>query len=190
METTYFEDLEVHTKDFTEVPLVPGNYENCSFSHCNFSSSSLSGISFAECNFIHCNLSMVQLHNTALKDVKFKDCKLLGMHFEHCSPFLLKLHFESCILDLCSFYKLKLAKTPFTHCSLKETDLTETDLSNVLFNDCDMQGAIFYNTILEKADLRTAYNYVLDPENNRLKKARFSLQGITGLLHKYDIFIE
>jgi fluoroquinolone resistance protein len=48
---------------------------------------------------------------------------------------------------------------------------------------------MFDHTILEKADLRSSYNYSFDPEINRIKKAMFSLQGIPGLLNKYDIEI-
>jgi hypothetical protein len=53
-----------------------------------------------------------------------------------------------------------------------------------------LSGTIFNNTIIEQADFRTANNYSIDPENNRIKKARFSTQGISGLLDKYQIIIE
>jgi hypothetical protein len=43
---------------------------------------------------------------------------------------------------------------------------------------------------LTGADFRTAYNYSLDPENNKLKNARFSGPGVLGLLDKYDIKID
>ena len=66
----------------------------------------------------------------------------------------------------------------------------EADLTEAVFKDCDLSGAIFDYTVLEKADLRTAQHYSIDPENNRLKKARFSIFGIAGLLDKYDIDIE
>jgi len=32
-------------------------------------------------------------------------------------------------------------------------------------------------------------NYSIDPEKNKIKKARFSTAGIAGLLDKYDIEI-
>jgi hypothetical protein len=51
-------------------------------------------------------------------------------------------------------------------------------------------GATFESTIIEKADFRTSFNYSIDPEKNRIKKARFSLAGIAGLLDKYDIEID
>jgi uncharacterized protein YjbI with pentapeptide repeats len=85
---------------------------------------------------------------------------------------------------------LKLAKTRFINCSLKETDFAEADLSSSVFNNCDLAHAGFDNTNLEKADLRTAYNYSIDPERNKVKKAKFSAAGLSGLLHKYDLIIE
>ena len=59
-----------------------------------------------------------------------------------------------------------------------------------MFDNCNLLQAIFDHTVLEKADFRTSYNYSIDPEINRMKKARFSISGISGLLDKYDIDIE
>ena len=50
--------------------------------------------------------------------------------------------------------------------------------------------AIFNDTQLAGTDFRTAYNYSIDPEFNPMKKAKFTTQGIVGLLDKYDIKIE
>jgi hypothetical protein len=47
--------------------------------------------------------------------------------------------------------------------------------------------ATFENTIIEKVDFRTSYNYSIDLEINKVKKAKFSLTGVVGLLDKYDI---
>jgi hypothetical protein len=51
-------------------------------------------------------------------------------------------------------------------------------------------GAIFENTNLEKCDFRSAYNYVIDPQNNKIKKAKFSKEGAIGLLRAFDIVID
>jgi uncharacterized protein YjbI with pentapeptide repeats len=69
-------------------------------------------------------------------------------------------------------------------------DFTETDLTESLFENCDLARATFANTMLEKTDFCTAYNYSIDPDLNRIKKAKFSTAGIAGLLDKYDILIE
>jgi uncharacterized protein YjbI with pentapeptide repeats len=72
---------------------------------------------------------------------------------------------------------------------LQEVDFSEADLNSSIFDNCDLMRATFENTILEKVDLRTSYNYSLDPELNRIRKAKFSMSGIVGLLNKYDIEI-
>ena len=115
---------------------------------------------------------------------------MLGLHFENCNEFGLAFTFENCQLDHSSFYKTKIKKTHFKNSSLKEADFTECDLSGSVFQNCDLAGAIFENTILEKADFRTSFNYSIDPENNRIKKAKFSILEISGLLDKYDIEID
>ena len=67
-------------------------------------------------------------------------------------------------------------KTIFTECRLEEVDFTETDIGESVFDRCDLTGSIFQNTVLEKSDFTTAYGYALDPEQNKIKKALFSLE--------------
>jgi hypothetical protein len=43
---------------------------------------------------------------------------------------------------------------------------------------------------LEKADFRDAINYRIDPGINKMKKAKFSRDGLPGLLTRFDIIIE
>jgi fluoroquinolone resistance protein len=177
-------------EDYTANALPKGEYDNCTFTDCNFLNANLNNIVFTECIFEGCNLTMVQVKQAALKDVRFVNCKITGVHFHDCDPFLLKVQFEKCILQLASFYKLKLKNTLFSKCDLRETDFTETDLTGASLSGCDLANTIFQDTILEKADLRTAFNYSIDPEANRLKGAKFSREGIAGLLDKYQIVIE
>jgi uncharacterized protein YjbI with pentapeptide repeats len=80
--------------------------------------------------------------------------------------------------------------TRFKNCELKETDFTECDLMNSIFERCDLMDAKFENTVLEKVDFRTSFNYSINPEINKIKKAKFSLSAIAGLLDKYDIEID
>ena len=78
----------------------------------------------------------------------------------------------------------------FRNSQLFETDFAECDLTGAVFDNCDLRGTIFDNTTIEKADLRTSFNLLIDPEINRIKKAKFSLLNVSGLLGKYDIEIE
>ncbi|MCW3103152.1 MAG: pentapeptide repeat-containing protein [Bacteroidetes bacterium] len=186
----YTEGKRFDKINFTEQQLEKGEYENCTFANCNFSATDLSGINFSGCEFRSCNLSMAKTLKTGFCDIQFTDCKLLGLHFETCNEFLFSAYFENCILNLSSFYRMKIKKTKFSRCSMHEVDLSGADLSGAIFDNCDLAKAKFENTILERADLRTSWNYSIDPEINKIKKAKFSKQGIAGLLDKYDIEIE
>jgi len=103
---------------------------------------------------------------------------------------MISFEFDGCVLDLSSFNKLKLKKTRFKNSKIIEVDFTETDLSDSSFINCDLQRTIFKITNLERVDFCTSYNYSIDPDLNRIKKAKFSLPGLAGLLDKYDIEIE
>lgn len=190
MERIYIDDKSFTKIDFTTAKFEATDYENCSFVECNLSEVNLSGITFSECNFTGCNFSLAKLLKTGFRSVHFIDCKLLGLHFDHCDVFLFSVSFEKCLLNLSSFYKLKMKKTHFNHCTLYETDFAETDLNSAHFNNCDLAGAIFENTNLENTDFRTAINFTIDPEKNKLRNAYFSLTGLPGLLHRYNLKIE
>jgi uncharacterized protein YjbI with pentapeptide repeats len=129
------------------------------------------------------------MKNTTLNDVRFTECKLVGVQFEECNPFLFSVDFENCVLKLAVFYKIKLKKTRYKNCNLQETDFTEADLTAAEFDNCDLMRAIFHKTNLEKADFSSSVHYSIDPEANRITKARFSRMGIAGLLDKYRIEI-
>ena len=189
MDKEYMEDRQFQGEDFSERRLEKGEYDHCRFSGCNFYNANLSGILFSECVFEDCDLSMAKLNDSAFRDVKFKNSKMLGLRFDDCNGFSFSVVFESCILNFSSFYRLKLKNTPFRDCKLLETEFVEADLTNAVFDECDLSGALFEKTTLEGADFRTAYHFSIDPELNRIAKAKFSSQNIAGLLHKYNIRI-
>lgn len=187
-------DIE-EDKTFTKIlaEAITGNkrtFENCRFISSDLSYADLSGITFANCFFDECNLSLIKLRETGLQDVQFKGCKLTGADFSKSNDFLFEVSFTNCILDNAIFYKKKNKGAKFNDCSLIETDFTEADLTEVQFNNCNLHRAFFNHTVLKNADFRTSYNFIIDPDINNLKKARFSVQGLPGLLARYDIRIE
>lgn len=187
---SFIEDEEFENINFQDEPLKMGEYDNCIFSHCNFSKVDLMNIIFTECRFEHCDFSNATIANTAFRDVIFSGCKLLGLHFEHCNTFRLEMQFDNCSLNFSSFYELSLPSTLFQDCSLEEVDFSYAQLSKASFKKCNLKNATFEHTNLEQADFRTAFHYTLDPAENRIKKAKFSKEGIGGLLKKYQIIIE
>lgn len=165
-------------------------FEGCIFKNCDFSNSDFSYNTFIDCEFQDCNLSLIKLAGTSLKTVNFKNCKLLGIQFHECDDFLFSVAYEDCVLDYSSFSNKKMLKTRFQSCTLKEVSFIGTNLSNSFFKNCNLENAVFNDTQLASVDFKTAYNYKIDPEFNPMKKAKFSSQGIVGLLDKYDIKIE
>jgi len=113
---------------------------------------------------------------TPLEKGEYENCLFLSCDFSNS--------------DFSSFFKLNLKKTGFKNFSLKEVDFAESNLTSAVFDNCDLFDAKFDNTILEKADFRTAVNYALDLEKNTMKGARFSKEGIIGLLSKYKLDVQ
>lgn len=132
---------------------------------------------------------MTTIYDAGFRNATFKNCKILGVDFTRCDKFMFSFSFDNCIMDYCTFYGTKLKNTKFLQCSLKEVDFTETDLSSAHFTKSDLTGAIFSRTILEKADFRSASNFSINPEFNKLKKAKFSAFQLEGLLYKYQLDI-
>ncbi len=176
--------------DFNVAPLPTDEYENCLFKNCYFSNANLSGFIFDSCEFLSSNLSLANLGNTVLRDVRFADCKLLGLRFDDCNQFGISMSFTDCVLNYSSFFRVRQPKSVFKNVLLHDVDFSESDFSGAVFDNCDLQTATFDRTNLEKADFRTAFNYRIDPTANKVKKARFSLPAVVGLLDGFNIVIE
>ena len=184
------EDETLTTADVLERITDIPEFVRCTFIACDLQGPWCAGRTFVECTFRDCDLSLADLDRTALQEVTFERCKLVGARFDRCHTFLLSVSFAQCILDLASFHGLKLKGTRFMGCRMRETDLSDADLNNASFAGSDLGAALFVGTVLEGADLRSAVHYSIDPTRNRLRKARFSAEGLSGLLDRTGIIIE
>lgn len=184
------ENQTFENTDYTGKIISKTEFYRCHFNRCNFSDCNLSNNTFLDCSFSGCNLSMLKLTGSSLKNVAFKDCKLIGVDFSECNDFLFKVDFDHCILDYSYYLKKKMGKTSFKVCSIREANFTDSDLTQAVFSQCDLSGTVFERTNLSGADLSSSYNFIIDPEANRIKNARFSQHGLGGLLQKYGIIIE
>ena len=90
----------------------------------------------------------------------------------------------------CNFSKLKMNESVLVHSKVNECDFVDTDLSKADFANTDLDGSIFDNTILIKSNFQNAINYSINPLNNKIAGARFSMPEVTFLLHIFDIVIE
>lgn len=189
-EEKYIADGIFDRIDFSVKGNLAAEYELCKFSNCNFKGIDLGNTIFIDCHFFDCDLSNAKISNTVLRDVQFEGCKMLGVHFEDCNTASFSAKFKNCTINFSSFYKMKFTYAFFEKCVLQEVDFSEADFTSTVFDQCDLDNAHFENTVIEKADFSTSFNYTIGPEKNLIKKARFSLEGVKGLLVKYNIIIE
>ncbi len=176
---------------FEKITTLPlWEYENCHFLSCDLSECDLSQIRLIDCVFDKCNLSMAKVWSTSMQHINFVDCKLHGIEWSQSAAFLFEVSFRDSLLDFGSFSGIKMQKTEFTGCHITEVNFAQADLTGSIFDRCDLLGSIFQNTILEKVDFTTARRYAIDPEVNKMKKAKFCLEWVPGLLAKYDIIVK
>ncbi|MEG0698285.1 MAG: pentapeptide repeat-containing protein, partial [Algoriella sp.] len=85
---------------------------------------------------------------------------------------------------------LPLKKTKFSNTTLHNVDFSYADLSNSYFANCDFSNAIFDQTNLRQANLKTSYNFNINPNENQLKGAIFSKDNLEGLVLHLGIKIQ
>jgi fluoroquinolone resistance protein len=190
METITTQDKNLDHQSYAGLTLSNQEFESCIFQHCDFSETIFYGVVFIDCQFFECNFSLAKLNDTALRNAHFVNCKLIGNVFSLCHPLLFSVTFDQCVLDYTSFSKRKMKKSRFTNCSIIEAQFVESDLTESTFLGCNLHRTLFQQSILEKVDFRSSQNYSMDLDQNRVKKAKFALAGVPGLLEKYGLNIE
>lgn len=179
-----------HRIDFKDEVLQAGEYESCKFSDCIFSEVSLKDFRFMDCRFENCDLSSMRVDRSTFADVVFEGCKMLGIQFDKAASLTFSIQASECTLSHSTFYDLPMQETLFSSCRLEGVDFTGADLHGARFVACDLLNARFERCNLRDADFSTATGYQFDPELNRIKGAKFSLEGLVGLLAKHEIKIQ
>ncbi|MFD2569483.1 pentapeptide repeat-containing protein [Spirosoma soli] len=186
--------MDYYNEVFTDIEQLPLVWADHEFEQCTFKKLDLSRAVLAKANLINCRfedskLTQVDLTQAKLNDVKFINCQLPQVDFSVCNSFGFGVAFDGCQLDYAVFLNLKLKKTSFIDCSMKEVHFVACDLTGSGFKNCNLELAKFDNNNLSQVDFSTSYHVSLDPAENKVKKARFSVHNLPGLLTKYDLVI-
>lgn len=189
MTSNYIIEREFNADTFGENELIYRDFERCSFYDCDFSDANFLGVAFIDCSFYGCNFANAKINYVGLRDVHFANCNFTNVNFAMCDTLLFKFSFTGCILDYSKFYTLKMPNTVFTDCSIIAADFMAADITAVLFDNCNLHKSVFIDTIANKADFSNSYNFTIDPEKNKLKKAIFSTENLKGLLYRHDLVI-
>lgn len=184
-----FADINLKNKSFEQC-----YFENCTFNTCYFDDSSFIKCKFVDCSFKSCSLNLVTLTGSSFIDTEFSNCKMKGInwtqiHFPYVtvsSP----IFFHNCDISFSGFYDLKVPGISIIECKAHEIDLRGTDLSSSDLSGSDFKLAQFNKTNLKSADLRNCINYEINPTENSIEKAFFSLPEAIELLNTFKINID
>lgn len=186
----YFLDKECHNQNYREDELNFKEFECCTFTKCDFSKCNFIDITFIDCIFNNCNFENAQVNHVALRTVRFMNCNISNVNFAMCNKLIFEVFFNGCKLDFSKFYTLKLKGTLFTNCSMIAVDFMATDLTEAIFDYCDLYRAEFDKALTNKTNFKTSFNYTIDPTKTKIKKAIFSNEGVKGLLFRHDLIIK
>ena len=70
----------------------------------------------------------------------------------------------------------------FINSMIKDTGFEECNLEKSLFDNCDLTYTVFIKNNLKKANFETSKNYLINPAENDIKDAIFSLPEALSFL--------
>lgn len=190
MTSEYIAEKEFNTITYKKEGANFKEFEGCTFNNCDFTQCVFLAVTFIDCVFNDCNFNASKINYAAFRTVYFNNCQIQDVNFAMCDKLIFEIHFNNCNLDFSKFYTLKIKGTTFTNCSIVAVDFMSTDLTDVLFDNCDLYRSEFEKAIANKCDFRTSYNYTIDPSKTKIKKAIFSRKDLKGLLFRHDIIVQ
>ena len=179
--------------EMTGIHIQAATFLDCTFDRCTFSESVFENCRLLDCEFKDCNCSLLQVPGTAISGGRFKNTKLIGVNWSQAdwpghgigNP----LSFNKCFLNHSTFLGVHLGAVKLQRCEAINVDFREATISRADFAFTNLKDSLFQSTDLSEADLRYARNYDIDPSQNKILKARFSLPEALALLYSMDIEI-
>ena len=175
------------------IQLISSEFLDCVFSDCSFAESVFQKCSFVNCAFQGCDLSLAKVPESIYSATRFEDSKIIGVNWAQAdwpiSGLGKPISFIKSAISHCTFIGLSLKGIQVKDCVAVDVDFREADLSQADFTDTDLSESLFVNTDLSEADLSRARNYLIDPGQNVLKGARFSMPEAMSLLYNMDIIL-
>jgi len=173
--------------------LVSCEFRDCAFLHSVFAESVFRACRFVNCVFRECDLSLIKVPESSFASTRFENSKVMGVNWTDAhwpkAGLANLLSFSKCAVSHSTFMGLSLQSLQMTDCVARDVDFREADLSRADFGATDLSGSLFGKTNLSEADLSRACDYGIDPGQNTLKRAQFSLPEAMSLLHSMDIIL-
>lgn len=189
-----FDQTDLDDESFEDVDLSGAELRDRSFRDCRFirvrlAEAVLAGSTFEDCEFEDCDLTMARVADAAFRDVAFLRCKLMGIDWTDVRGFAFTVSFEECNLSHATFSNRKMPETVFRECRAHETSFAGVDLTKAVFTGTDLRGARFIDTVLVEADLSEALHYDVSPQQNKLRKTKFSQAAALALARELGVIV-
>lgn len=84
---------------------------------------------------------------------------------------------------------MDLKNTKFQNSKILDCDFFNSNLENSSFENSTLTGTKFENTNLSHSSFVNTKDYLIDPNKNNIKKAKFSFPDAVSLLNVFDIEI-
>jgi len=179
--------------DLAQARLASNEFHDCMFIRCSFDETVFQGCRFVNCVFRRCDLSMIRVPDSSFAATRFEDSKVIGVNWAraHWPATRLgdSLHFSGCAISHSTFIGLNLRRIRIRDCVAVDVDFRECDLSQADFAGTDLAESLFLATNLTQADFSRARNYQIDPIQNTVNGAKFSLPEAMSLLYNMDIVL-
>jgi fluoroquinolone resistance protein len=173
--------------------VVSSEFHDCVFFRSSFVESVFRRCRFVECLFTECDLSLVRVPESRFTSTRWEGCKVVGVNWAEAdwpkTGLANPIGFLKSALSHSTFIGLALTGIEIRDCVATDVDFREADLSHADFGGTDLSQSLFGHTDLSEADLSRAHNYEIDPSQNVLRQARFSLPEAMSLLHSMDIVL-
>jgi len=190
---TLYLDNSFKNLDMAGEEIKSSTFQDCVFSRCTFTEIIFRSCTFSHCVFEDCDLSLMQVPNCSFGDVRFLKSKAIGVNWAQAhwpvNSIWDPIEFNKCALSHSTFLGINLVGFKMRHCEAVNVDFRESNLSGADFTLTDLKDSLFLSTNLEGADLSYARNYQIDPSQNSILKAKFSLPEAMTLLYSMDIEI-
>ena len=153
--------------------------------------SALDNCRFTDCTFDGCDLSLAELNGSSFSNVRFSKTKAVGIDWTRATWPAKRIGnpigFSESAISHSTFIGLSLKGIQLRDCIAADVDFREADLTQSDFSGTDLSDSLFLHTDLTEADFSRARNYRIDPSQNKITQAKFSLPEAISLLYSMDI---
>jgi uncharacterized protein YjbI with pentapeptide repeats len=188
---TEYSDQVFNNVNLHKAQILSSEFYDCVFRECNFVESVFKKCRFVNSRFINSDLSLIQVPESSFPVARFEGTKVMGVNWAQAdwstTGLGKPLEFLQSVISHSTFIGLSLKGLHIKDCVAIDVDFREADLSQADFTGTDLSKSLFKDTNLTEADLSQARNYHIDPGQNVLKEARFSMPEAIALLYSMDI---